>query len=257
MFGLDSQANNKAYTARTFTLLTSCCRSLSTCSELTAELRLFTSNVLSLTLALFGGFYNHASITEEETEVWSSCMSSVNTISKQKSFNLNPSLTDPRVCVHCCFLAYDHGYSYTRKVDLGQKQGTWGIRKICRSPGPGLDHTWQRGAERTHFFFSEPAYGRKGENQNAKELKCLHQTILATQCMVPNQQHKHLRAAGETCKSQVLPRLSQNLHSGRSPGDPRALKNFKGHCSRGFIESSGWEVSRTSPECWLWNQLSL
>ncbi|CAI9154863.1 unnamed protein product [Rangifer tarandus platyrhynchus] len=35
-------------------------------------------------------------------------MSSINTISKQKSFNLKPSLTDPRVCVHCCFTAYDH-----------------------------------------------------------------------------------------------------------------------------------------------------
>ena len=137
--------------------------------------------------------------------------------------------------------------------------GKWTRDKIKGpgSPGPGLDHKWQRGAERIHFFFSEPAYGRKGENQNAKELKCLHQTILATQCMVPNQQHKHLQAAGETCKSQVLPRLSQNLHSGRSPGDPHALKNFKGHCSRGFIESSGWEVSRTNPECWLWNHLSL
>ena len=62
-------------------------------------------------------------------------MSSINTLSKQKSFNLNPSLTDPRVCVHCCFIAYNHGYSYTRKVDQGQNQGT---RKSRTCTGPHL-----------------------------------------------------------------------------------------------------------------------
>ena len=79
--------------------------------------------------------------------------------------HLNPSLMDPRVCVHCRFTAYDHEYIDTRKVDQGQNQGTWGIRKTYGSPAPGLDHMWQKGADRKHYFFSESAYGCKGENQ--------------------------------------------------------------------------------------------
>ena len=152
--------------------------------------------------------------------------SNVKTISKQQSFNLNPSLTDPRVRVHCRFTAYDHGYSYTRKVDQGQNQGTWGIGKMCGSPGPGLDHTWQRGADRKHYFFAEPAYGCKGENQVGIKMFAPNYTWYS----VYGPQIGSISISGELvrhAKSQVLPRPSQNLHSGRSPGNPRALKNWR------------------------------
>lgn len=173
---------------------------LSTCSVLTTELRLFTLSILS------------ESHNDHIRWVWPSCpyyrwgnwsseqlYVQCHTISKQQSFNSNPGLTDPRVCVLCCFPAYDHMYRYTRKVDQGQNQGTWGIRKT--SWKSGLDHMWRRRADRKHIASSLNLLTDAKEKIQQK-LKCSSQTIQSLLLSVwsTSQEHKHPLGACEKCQ---------------------------------------------------------